>query len=146
VGVTVPHDDLSPDLNMTTQAGLEKKERDFLAQCVGDAYQMLDVLPGVDPNSAAGVACRAVRAIASRRLPACSSSQDEHQRVGRAMVSVTLTTGISGVATAQVTMIVPLVVRVVGRECPQADRRQKSLPDHVDDRRPVQLIKNGVWQ
>jgi hypothetical protein len=38
---------------MTTQAGLEKKERDFLAQCVGDAYTMLDLLPGVDPNGPA---------------------------------------------------------------------------------------------
>ncbi|MGZ4511469.1 MAG: hypothetical protein ACXVX6_08445 [Mycobacterium sp.] len=53
MGVTVTHDDLSQELNMTTQAGLEKKERDFLAQCVGDAYQMLDLLPGVDPNGAA---------------------------------------------------------------------------------------------
>jgi hypothetical protein len=49
----VTHDDLSQELNMTTQAGLEKKERDFLAQCVDDAYQMLDLLPGVDPNGAA---------------------------------------------------------------------------------------------
>jgi hypothetical protein len=38
---------------MTTQAGLEKKERDFLAQCIGDAYTMLDVIPGVDPNGPA---------------------------------------------------------------------------------------------
>jgi hypothetical protein len=38
---------------MTTQAGVEKKERDFLAQCVGDAYQMLDLLPGVDPHGPA---------------------------------------------------------------------------------------------
>jgi hypothetical protein len=55
---------------MTTQAGLEKKERDFLAQCVGDAYQMLGLLPGVDANGPALV-WLAVRAIASRRLPAC---------------------------------------------------------------------------
>lgn len=41
------------NLTMTTQAGLEKKERDFLAQCVGDAYTMLDLLPGVDPNGPA---------------------------------------------------------------------------------------------
>ncbi len=33
---------------MTTQVSLEKKERDFLAQCVGDAHQMLDLLPGVE--------------------------------------------------------------------------------------------------
>ena len=38
---------------MTTRVGLEKKERDFLAQCVGDAHQMLDHLPGVDPNGPA---------------------------------------------------------------------------------------------
>ena len=38
---------------MTTQAGLEKKERDFLASCVGDAYTMLDLLPGGDPNGPA---------------------------------------------------------------------------------------------
>jgi hypothetical protein len=53
VGVTATHDDLSQEFNMTTQAGLEKKERDFLAQCVGDAHQMLDLLPGVDPNGPA---------------------------------------------------------------------------------------------
>ena len=35
---------------MTTQVGLEKKEREFLAQCIGDAYTMLDLLPGVDPT------------------------------------------------------------------------------------------------
>ena len=43
----------SEEPNMTTQAGLEKKERDFLASCVGDAYTMLDLLPGVDPNGPA---------------------------------------------------------------------------------------------
>jgi hypothetical protein len=41
------------NLTMTTQAGLEKKERDFLAQRIGDAYTMLDLLPGVDPNGPA---------------------------------------------------------------------------------------------
>jgi hypothetical protein len=45
--------DSERNLNMTTQAGMEKKERDFLAQCVGDAYSMLDLLPGVDPNGPA---------------------------------------------------------------------------------------------
>ena len=35
---------------MTTQADFETKERDYLAQCVADAYQMLDLIPGVDPN------------------------------------------------------------------------------------------------
>ena len=47
------YDGLGKDLTMTTQAGLEKKEREFLAQCVGDAYTMLDLLPGVDPNAPA---------------------------------------------------------------------------------------------
>jgi hypothetical protein len=32
---------------------MEQKERDFLAQCVGDAYTMLDLIPGVDPNGPA---------------------------------------------------------------------------------------------
>jgi hypothetical protein len=40
---------------MTTQTGVEEGERDLLAQCVGDAYQMLDVMPGVDPNDLAPV-------------------------------------------------------------------------------------------
>ena len=59
---------------MTTQAGVETKERDFLAQCVGDAYQMLDLLPGVDPHGPALVwlACRSVPAAASRRMSACA--------------------------------------------------------------------------
>jgi hypothetical protein len=43
----------SEELSMTTQVGLEKKERDFLAQCVGDAYQMLELVGGVDPNGPA---------------------------------------------------------------------------------------------
>jgi len=47
------YDGLGKDLTMTTHAGLEKKEREFLAQCVGDAYTMLDLLPGVDPNGPA---------------------------------------------------------------------------------------------
>ncbi|CAM3291007.1 hypothetical protein BST27_23710 [Mycobacterium intermedium] len=38
---------------MTTQVGREKTEREFLAQCVGDAYQLLEHLPGVDPNGSA---------------------------------------------------------------------------------------------
>lgn len=48
-----PPDDLGKGLTMTTQAGLEKKEREFLTQCVGDAFTMLDLLPGVDPNGPA---------------------------------------------------------------------------------------------
>jgi hypothetical protein len=35
---------------MTTATDMETKQRDFLAQCVADAYQMLDLIPGVDPN------------------------------------------------------------------------------------------------
>ena len=31
----------------------EDRERDFLAKCVADAYQMLDIIPGVNPNGAA---------------------------------------------------------------------------------------------
>jgi hypothetical protein len=73
---------------MTTQAGVEKKERDFLAQCVGDAYQMLDLLPGVDPHGPTLVwqACRSVpaadpdgafqsgqRAVDARQLPSAAS-------------------------------------------------------------------------
>ena len=38
---------------MTTQPDVGARERDYLAQCVGDAYQMLDLLPGVDPNGPA---------------------------------------------------------------------------------------------
>ncbi len=41
------------NLTVTTQAGLEQKERDFLTKCVSDAYTMLDLLPGVDPNGPA---------------------------------------------------------------------------------------------
>jgi hypothetical protein len=52
-GVAASSTVLGRNLAMTTQAGLEKKERDFLAQCVGDAYTMLDLLPGVDPNGPA---------------------------------------------------------------------------------------------
>jgi hypothetical protein len=52
-GVMVNHDRLVKEVNMTTQAGIEQKERDFLAQCVGDAYQMLDVMPGVEANGPA---------------------------------------------------------------------------------------------
>jgi hypothetical protein len=35
---------------MTTQAGVEGKGRDLVVKCVGDAYQVLDLIPGVDPN------------------------------------------------------------------------------------------------
>lgn len=33
---------------MTTQAGREKKQRDFPASCVADAYTTPDIVPGVD--------------------------------------------------------------------------------------------------
>jgi hypothetical protein len=38
---------------MTTQVGTEDKEREFVLRCVGDAYQVLDLIPGVDPNGPA---------------------------------------------------------------------------------------------
>lgn len=31
----------------------EDRERDFLARCVADAYTMLDIIPGVNPNGPA---------------------------------------------------------------------------------------------
>jgi hypothetical protein len=31
----------------------EGRERDFLAKCIADAYQMLEIIPGVNPNGAA---------------------------------------------------------------------------------------------
>lgn len=37
---------------MTTQAGIEDNEREFVLRCVGDAYQMLDLIPGVDTPTA----------------------------------------------------------------------------------------------
>jgi hypothetical protein len=39
---------------MPIQAGIEDKEREFVLQCLGDAYQVLDLIPGVDPNDAWG--------------------------------------------------------------------------------------------
>ena len=38
---------------MTTQTGIEDKEREFVLQCVGDAFQVLDLIPGLDPNGPA---------------------------------------------------------------------------------------------
>jgi hypothetical protein len=35
---------------MTTQAGIEGKERDLVLQCVGEAYEVLHLMPGVDAN------------------------------------------------------------------------------------------------
>ena len=53
---------------MTTQAGLGKKERDFLASRVGDAYTMLD--PRRSQRTGPGVACRPVSDPPPRGLPA----------------------------------------------------------------------------
>jgi hypothetical protein len=41
------------EIGMTTQAGIVDNEREFVLRCVGDAYQVLDLIPGVDPNGPA---------------------------------------------------------------------------------------------
>ncbi|MCW2718760.1 MAG: hypothetical protein QOG20_6010 [Pseudonocardiales bacterium] len=35
---------------MTAQADSREKERDRITQCVGEAYSVLDLIPGVNPN------------------------------------------------------------------------------------------------
>lgn len=35
---------------MTTQAGIESRERDVVVKCVGEAYEALHLMPGVDAN------------------------------------------------------------------------------------------------
>jgi hypothetical protein len=35
---------------MTTQAGIEGKERDLVVKCIGEAYEALHLMPGVDAN------------------------------------------------------------------------------------------------
>ena len=35
---------------MTTQAGIESKERDLVVKCIGEAYEALHLMPGVDEN------------------------------------------------------------------------------------------------
>jgi hypothetical protein len=35
---------------MTAQPDVQHKERDLIARCVGEAYEVLDLIPGVDPN------------------------------------------------------------------------------------------------
>ena len=35
---------------MTTPAGIESKERDLVVKCVGQAYEALHLMPGVDEN------------------------------------------------------------------------------------------------
>jgi hypothetical protein len=35
---------------MSVQPGVHEKDRDLLARSVGEAYEVLDLIPGVDPN------------------------------------------------------------------------------------------------
>jgi len=35
---------------MTTQADIHSKERDLVVKCVGEAYEALHLMPGVDAN------------------------------------------------------------------------------------------------
>jgi hypothetical protein len=35
---------------MTTQTEIESKERDLVVKCIGQAYEALHLLPGVDEN------------------------------------------------------------------------------------------------
>jgi hypothetical protein len=37
----------------TTQPAIEKQDRDQVVLCVGEAYEVLDLMPGVDPNGPA---------------------------------------------------------------------------------------------
>jgi hypothetical protein len=32
------------------QPGVQERERDLVTRCVGDAYEVLDLIPGVNPN------------------------------------------------------------------------------------------------
>lgn len=38
------------EIRMTTQAGIEGKERDVVVKCIGEAYEALHLMPGVDAN------------------------------------------------------------------------------------------------
>jgi hypothetical protein len=38
---------------MSAQPGVQDKERDLIVRCIGDAYETLDLIPGVDPNGPA---------------------------------------------------------------------------------------------
>lgn len=38
---------------MSVQPGDQDKERDLLVRCVGEAYEVLDLIPGVNPNGPA---------------------------------------------------------------------------------------------
>ena len=35
---------------MTTQTGIKSKERDLVVKCIGEAYEALHLIPGVDEN------------------------------------------------------------------------------------------------
>lgn len=35
---------------MTTRAGIESKEHDLVVKCIGEAYEALHLMPGVDAN------------------------------------------------------------------------------------------------
>lgn len=38
---------------MSAQPGVQDKERDLIVRYVGEAYELLDLIPGVDPNGPA---------------------------------------------------------------------------------------------
>jgi hypothetical protein len=38
------------EMRMTTQADIESKERDLVVKCIGEAYEALHLMPGVDAN------------------------------------------------------------------------------------------------
>jgi hypothetical protein len=38
---------------MAAQPDVREKERDLIARCVAEAYETLDLIPGVDPNGPA---------------------------------------------------------------------------------------------
>ena len=35
---------------MTTQVDIDRKERDLVVRCIGEAYEALHLMPGVDEN------------------------------------------------------------------------------------------------
>jgi hypothetical protein len=37
-------------MRMTTQTGIDRKERDLVVKCIGEAYEALHLMPGVDEN------------------------------------------------------------------------------------------------
>jgi hypothetical protein len=38
---------------MTAQPEVQRNERELIVRCVADAYETLDLIPGVDPNGPA---------------------------------------------------------------------------------------------